>query len=199
MRDKIQAAGIAPALVVIDTQSLASRADENSNTEMNEVFSNLKWLADKLDSAVFTIHHTGWEGTRGRGASVQWAALDCQIQVQEHALTITKVKAYKPSPALPFVLEPADGLDTVWARPSLDERARVFAATDAPRTVAQIAQAILNLPAGAQPTKVDTARIRRHLEWFVDNELLWKDEGEARRGAVRSGATYSRIDADPGY
>ena len=97
------------------------------------------------------------------------------------------------------MLEPADGLDTVWARPSLDERDRVFAATDAPRTAAQIAQAILALPPGAQPTKVDTARIRRHLEWFVDNEMLWKDEGEARRGALRSGARYSRIDADPGF
>jgi hypothetical protein len=75
---------IEPVFFVIDTQSLATPGtDENSNTDMNLVFGNLKPLSARRRCPVATVHHTGYDTSRTRGASAQKAALDFQVRIEQ--------------------------------------------------------------------------------------------------------------------
>lgn len=93
----IRAAEIAPALVIIDTQALATAGtEENSNRDMGLVFANLKRLSRELGAFVMTVHHTGYDTTHSRGASAQKAALDVEMAIRDGVLTAPKVKAGRP-------------------------------------------------------------------------------------------------------
>jgi hypothetical protein len=99
----ISSTEVDPVVVVVDTQSLATPGtDENSNTEMNQVFSNLKRFAKDHNCFVLLVHHTGHDQTRARGASAQKAALDLEIEVGDGRLQAKKVKAGKPSAQYAF-------------------------------------------------------------------------------------------------
>ncbi len=116
----IETSGITPVLIIFDTQSLAAPGtDENSNTEMNLVFSNLKKMSKRFGCPIYTVHHTGYEGTHARGASAQKAAVDFQIQVKPGELKVEKVKGYKPTAWLKFELEELGS--SVWAAPRIGE------------------------------------------------------------------------------
>lgn len=119
----IEMAEIDPKLIIIDTQSLAAPGtDENSNTEMNEVFGNLKKLGKAVGAPIYTVHHTGYDTSHTRGASAQKAAVDFQIQVKYGELKVEKVKGYKPTAWYKFELAGAETVDSVWARPMLLEQ-----------------------------------------------------------------------------
>jgi len=127
LSDSISASGVEPVMVVIDTQSLATPGtDENSNTEMNQVFANVKHFAKGLNCFVLLVHHTGHDQSRSRGASAQRAALDLEIQVADGRLVVTKVKGYKESRPYDFALRPSGNsayVDTsLW--PTLMDRAQ---------------------------------------------------------------------------
>lgn len=93
----VQALDLAPVLLVVDTQSLATAGiDENDNSKMSAVFGALKWLAKRLGCVVLAVHHTGHNGDRARGASAQFAAVDVELRLSAGHLTATKVKAYRP-------------------------------------------------------------------------------------------------------
>lgn len=99
-----------PALVVFDTQSLATPGtDENSNTEMNLVMGNMKRLSQKLGCPIMLVHHTGYDQSHARGATSVHAACDYQIQVRSNELMVTKVKAAKPTKWLAFDLVETQG------------------------------------------------------------------------------------------
>lgn len=115
----INALEIHPRLIVIDTQALATPGvEENSNTDMGLVLSNLKKLAKRYGCFCLLIHHTGHDQSHARGASAQRAALDTEIKVDDGRVQVTKVKSYRPSKPLAFVLEEQG--DSVWAKPSED-------------------------------------------------------------------------------
>lgn len=93
----------APALVVVDTQSLATPGlEENSNTDMTRLYLGLKQWSRTLGCPVLVVHHTGHERGRARGASAQKAALDFEIEVEPRDDTdrkdvrVTKVKEAEP-------------------------------------------------------------------------------------------------------
>ena len=104
-----------PAMVIIDTQALATPGtNESDNSEMGVVMSHLKALATELHCPVMTVHHTGLQNKeRSRGASAQKAALDFEIQVTPNRITYTKLKAAPIPEPWYFKLEPAG--DSMWA------------------------------------------------------------------------------------
>lgn len=105
-----------PRLIVVDTQALATPgADENSNRDMGLVLTNMKRLSTAHGCFVLLVHHTGYDTSHSRGASAQRCALDSELRVADGALTVTKVKSYKPSKPLAFDLV-SSGRESVWAR-----------------------------------------------------------------------------------
>lgn len=115
----IAALDIEPVLIVVDTQSLATPGtDENSNTEMNTVLSNLKQWSHRRHCPILTVHHTGKDPLKGsRGASAMFAGLDTVIEVRPDQLKVTKVKGYKPTGYMTFDITPS--ADSVWAEPNM--------------------------------------------------------------------------------
>jgi hypothetical protein len=93
----VEALDLAPVLLVIDTQSLATAGiDENDNSRMSSVYGALKWLSKRLHCVVLAVHHTGHSGNRARGASAQFASADVELLLDSHTIKATKVKAYRP-------------------------------------------------------------------------------------------------------
>jgi hypothetical protein len=105
-----------PYLVFIDTQALATPGvDENSNTDMGKVMSNLKMLSRAVQCPIITVHHAGKDTAKGvRGASAQHAALDFLVHVKPGELKVEKVKGYRPSDWLNFELTPES--DSAWCK-----------------------------------------------------------------------------------
>jgi len=68
-------------LIILDTLSSMTRADQNNNTAMETVFGNCKWLREVTGAGVLLIHHNAKasefnSGEDWRGATSQIAALD---------------------------------------------------------------------------------------------------------------------------
>lgn len=161
--------GLRPALVIVDTQALATPGtEENSNTEMGKVMANLKELARQLHTIVLTVHHTGWPGsngqvpTRARGASAQRAALDVEIGVLNGNLVFTKIKAAAPPGPRPFTLTPSG--ESVWAEsPGGTPDDRVY------KLLIEIGEAGITAKQAAGLLSVSDKQAKRLLDRFVDS------------------------------
>jgi len=72
-------------LVIIDTLNMAiPDIEENSAASMGGVISKAKLIAEKLDSTILIIHHTGKDESRGmRGSSSLKASMDTIIFVKK--------------------------------------------------------------------------------------------------------------------
>jgi hypothetical protein len=72
-------------LVIIDTLNMAiPDIEENSAASMGGVISKAKLIAEKLDSTILIIHHTGKDETKGmRGSSSLKASMDTIIFVKK--------------------------------------------------------------------------------------------------------------------
>jgi len=73
-------------VIVFDTVSKLTRANQNDNTDMEEVFRHIRWIAEATNAAVILIHHNSKktefnDGADWRGASSQFGALDSWIQL----------------------------------------------------------------------------------------------------------------------
>ncbi len=73
-------------LVIIDTLNMAiPDIEENSAASMSGVISKVKLIAEKLNSTILIIHHTGKDETRGmRGSSSLKASMDTILFVKKH-------------------------------------------------------------------------------------------------------------------
>jgi hypothetical protein len=180
--DDVTSLRLAPSLLVIDTQALATPGtDENSNSDMGAVMSRLKALARGLGCLVITVHHTGHEGTRERGASAQRAALDVQMRVLDGELSFTKAKyAARPAPSR-FALEPAGR--SVWARPVLASEAAAGATAAATARILAAVDADPGIAFSGLYAEVrgDKGTFRRALERLVAEQGVH----EARSGRAR--------------
>lgn len=72
--------------IIFDTLSRLTRANQNDNTEMEEVFRNIRWLAEATDAAIVLLHHNSKksefnDGADWRGAMSQIGALDSWVQL----------------------------------------------------------------------------------------------------------------------
>lgn len=73
-------------LIVFDTLSRLSQANQNDNTEMEAVFRNIRLIAEATGAAVVLLHHNSKpseynDGSDWRGAMSQIGALDSWIQL----------------------------------------------------------------------------------------------------------------------
>lgn len=100
----IEAAGIHPTLLVIDTLNRAfSGGNENNSDDMGNFIRLTGWIQNRLNAAVMIVHHSGKDESKGaRGHSSLRAALDAEIEVtrlselgdddRRGSMTVTKQK-----------------------------------------------------------------------------------------------------------
>lgn len=74
------------SVLVFDTLSRMTRANQNDNTEMEEVFRNIRHIAEFTGAAVILLHHNAKrsefnDGSDWRGAMSQIGALDSWVQL----------------------------------------------------------------------------------------------------------------------
>jgi len=77
------------ALIVMDTLSRLTMANQNDNTEMERVFANIRCICEVTGAAVLVLHHNSKQsefndGTDWRGAMSQIGALDSWINLSAH-------------------------------------------------------------------------------------------------------------------
>jgi hypothetical protein len=83
LREAIQAAGVEPGDVIVDTMSQTFSGDENSNSEVAEFLRILGTeLRDALACTVSIVHHTGKAGDSLRGASAMFNNTDFVLSVE---------------------------------------------------------------------------------------------------------------------
>ena len=81
---EIEAAGVKPRLIVVDTMSKALIGmNENESRDINQLVNMLEGMRDALDCAVLVIHHTGKDTSRGaRGSSAIPGGFDAMLEVE---------------------------------------------------------------------------------------------------------------------
>lgn len=73
-------------VIIFDTLSRLTRANQNDNTEMEQVFRNIRWISEATGAAIILLHHNSKRnefnsGDDWRGAMSQIGALDSWIQL----------------------------------------------------------------------------------------------------------------------
>jgi hypothetical protein len=86
------------ALIVMDTLSRLTVANQNDNTEMERVFANVRTICEVTGAAVLLLHHNSKatefnDGEDWRGAMSQIGALDSWIQLSNSKKNKNKIKA----------------------------------------------------------------------------------------------------------
>lgn len=76
-------------VLIIDTQSKATSADEDNNTVMTEVMARVSRLSDDLQCLIVLVAHTGWSAGHQRGASTQMFSIDTAWKVERANDTFT--------------------------------------------------------------------------------------------------------------
>jgi len=74
------------SLIVFDTLSALTRANQNDNSDMEIIFRNLRLISEATNAGILLLHHNGYQsdhndGERWRGASAQIGALDNWFQI----------------------------------------------------------------------------------------------------------------------
>lgn len=85
------------ALIVMDTLSRLTTANQNDNTEMERVFANVRMISEITGAAVLLLHHNSKatefnDGSDWRGAMSQIGALDAWIQLSCSKKNKNKIK-----------------------------------------------------------------------------------------------------------
>jgi hypothetical protein len=75
----IQATGICPAVVPLDTLNRSLRGSENSDEDMGNYIKAADAIREAFNCAVIIIYHCGIEGTRPRGHTSLTGAADAQL------------------------------------------------------------------------------------------------------------------------
>jgi hypothetical protein len=80
------------ALIVLDTLSRLTTADQNNNSEMERVLANARVICEVTGAAVLLLHHNSKptefnDGTDFRGASSSLGALDSWLNLSSHKKT----------------------------------------------------------------------------------------------------------------
>lgn len=102
------------SLLVLDVLLYAySGADENSNSEMAEVYRALKLLRDEADLAILVLHHWAKSGNTSRGAGTITQAAEQEYWLTRSAMGITlqrkKLRGESWWSELTFNLTPMNG------------------------------------------------------------------------------------------
>ncbi|MBA1240937.1 MULTISPECIES: AAA family ATPase [Stutzerimonas stutzeri subgroup] len=108
----VNATGLNPALIVIDTMARNFRGEENSATDVSYFIHNLDELRRKWRATVLIVHHSGKDHDRGaRGSTALKGAADAEYEVTRSdkdnvvRLLSKKMKDAAPPDAMAFALE----------------------------------------------------------------------------------------------
>lgn len=84
--DAIEARGLHPRLVVIDTLARAMAGmNENDAKDAGQLIEAVEFIKRKFGCTVLVVHHSGKEGERGaRGSSALFAGFDAVYEVEAH-------------------------------------------------------------------------------------------------------------------
>lgn len=110
---------IAPGLIIVDTQARVTvGVDENSAKELGVVVSKVEALRAATGACVLLVHHTGHNGSHGRGSTAGVGAMNSELGVvkdgQVVTLKTTKQKDREEAEDMKFRLsqvEPDDDWD----------------------------------------------------------------------------------------
>jgi len=196
-------------LIVFDTLSALTRANQNDNSEMEVVFRNIRFIGEQTGAAILLLHHNAKpkEGSAGddwRGAMAQIGALDCWFQlsgkVKTTARTLSpkKFRGITPEP-IRFQLEVNDpGYARLYAETEDERQIRKKAEEDAARVkLQQAAGAVEQLKAlgtfkRSQADAVlqklipgwaslkDRTLQRRTPEWLAEHGFVSEGDGAGR-------------------
>ena len=145
-----------PALIILDTLARNfGNGDENSTRDMGHAVMALDEIRGEFGCTMLSLHHTGHEGTRGRGSSALKGASDFQFKFEEdrgvRVLSSLKVKEDRAPERMAFKL--VDIRLGIVDDDGFEERKAVLELTEAPQ------------PPGPGMSET-TAKV---LKWFQDN------------------------------
>lgn len=98
-------------LIVFDTLSKLTRANQSDNSQMEEVFRNIRFLSEQTGAAIMLLHHNAKttefnDGEDWRGAMAQIGALDAWFQLTpeqaDKEIVQVKVKKFRGITPPPF-------------------------------------------------------------------------------------------------
>jgi hypothetical protein len=153
-----------PSLIVFDTLAYAlCGGDENSAKDVSAFNSAVQALIVSTGACVVIIHHSGKDKSKGaRGSSALLAALDTEIQVDEHQIEATKQREMELGGAIGFKLVPlivgidedGDGITSCVVMPGapVSDRPRISGDTK------RIFDALCALSPNNEPVSVDAWR-----------------------------------------
>src|SRR5699024_3869996 len=105
----MQAAGVRPALIIVDTLHRFLHGDENSAEDAKTMIDACNGLMREFDCSVMLVHHTGVSAEaqkRGRGSSAWRGALEIEVCVtSDGVLSQTKAKDSEEEEPLHFSLD----------------------------------------------------------------------------------------------
>jgi len=102
------------SLIIFDTLSALTHCNQNDNTQMQEVFRNLRLISEQSRAGVMILHHNSYanefnDGERWRGAGAQIGALDNWFHLTpsqtDTSLVGVKVKRFRGITPAPFSYE----------------------------------------------------------------------------------------------
>jgi len=72
-----------PVLVVIDTQARVTVGWDENSPEMGHFVQRVEAVKEQTHACVLVVHHKGHQGDHGRGHTVVFGALECEISVDK--------------------------------------------------------------------------------------------------------------------
>lgn len=159
-----------PALVIIDTLARNfGDGDENNTQDMGKVVDSIDSIRRAFDCTVLTVHHTGYEGTRGRGSTALKGASDFQFLFDNiggvKVLRPLKTKDDKPPEMISFkFIEVQLGIRN---EDGEEERSAILERNDAPvfdrSSISKTQQSVLKVFQTEQELQSSPAEIARML------------------------------------
>lgn len=109
IRQRVNATGVVPRLIVIDTMARNFFGDENSAADVGRFVSNVDSIRRPWGATVLIVHHSGKDNSKGaRGSSALKGAVDAEYEVsrpgggKQIELTAHKMKDAESPPKLSF-------------------------------------------------------------------------------------------------
>jgi hypothetical protein len=78
-----------PVIFLDALADMMDGGDEDKAKDMNRVYARLWRVIRETGSSIVVIHHTGWEGTRGKGSMAYRAKSDIEVLVKLDQATMT--------------------------------------------------------------------------------------------------------------
>ncbi len=79
-------------IIIFDSFSKLTRADQNDNTQVEEVFRNIRLISEATGASIVILHHASKKGNDMRGAKAMEAAVDSWIQLSSSPSALHFIK-----------------------------------------------------------------------------------------------------------